>query len=257
MRYLSSRHAFVGIVSCPALIALLISACATGEDIEPGDNGGSTHSGLGGGSGKGSGGMSASGAPGSGGMHASSGGAFNRSGGTLNSAGGTLASSGGRTAKGAGGSLFGAGGKTAQGSGGKTASAGGTTSAGGKFGGQGGVVLGSGGKTVGQGGGITGDAGSGTGSGTCDWTSAACAAMTCEKGCPANTGGYCAMACNTLIACVKKSPPTCNSTTDPLCVERKNGVAQPCTADWESASGYTAGGPGAVAAAYYQCACGG
>jgi hypothetical protein len=179
----------------------------------------------------------------SGGNQSSTGGKASSSpfGGGGNQTGG--ASTGGATSKASGGTSSSAtGGTSSKASGGMISEDGGSADTGGRASGTGGRAA------------TTGGAGSGSG-GECDFSSAACEELSCKSACPTNMGTYCAEACEEVIACLEEQS---SCVTLAACVERKNGVAAPCTAAWEMAGGgsMTPGSPAVVATDFYDCACG-
>jgi hypothetical protein len=151
-------------------------------------------------------------------------------------------STGGASSKATGGTSSKAtGGTSSKASGGMTSEDGGSADTGGRASGTGGRAA------------TTG--GSGSGGGECDFSSAACEDLSCKSACPTNMGTYCAVACEDVIACLEEQS---SCVTLAACVERKNGVAAPCTAAWEMAGGgsMTPGSPAAVVTDFYDCACG-
>ncbi len=238
-----------------AWVGALGAACATSEDPDPaagrgGQSGSSGAKGAQYGGATSFGGTSFGGAPSQGGAASSSGGATSSSSGGA-SAGEATTASGGKASAGSTGS----GGSTVVASGGS--SAGGRAAVGGSTASAlGGASTASGGSSVS--GGETGVGGDDGGDGSCNFTSAACAAKTCAMACAGNDGGYCVGACTKIVACVSELPATCASADDPMCVKRgASGAEKPCTIVWENNSGGgTPASPGGVATGLFECACG-
>jgi hypothetical protein len=196
------------------------------------------------------------GAPTGGTLTATGGKSGGSSGGNPSTTGGKASSgpSGGRGAETGGASTGGAsskatGGASSKATGGTSSQATGGTSS------EDGGSADTGGRASGTGGRAATTGGSGSGGGECDFSSAACEELSCKSACPTNMGTYCADACEDVIACLEDQS---SCVTLAACVERKNGVAAPCTAAWEMAGGasMTPGSPAVVVTDFFDCACG-